>query len=103
MGPLRRVTLLASATLITSVSLVGASASLASASLASAASSQVHPRTTFLAEDTGYGSTLAAAERQGRQELHGDFSGCGTAFLISDAGGDGSWSATMGAYCTGYN
>jgi hypothetical protein len=58
---------------------------------------------TFVAHETGYGSTLIAAEQSARNMFANDFYGCGTAFLVSDGQlANGTWWAYMAANCSGY-
>jgi hypothetical protein len=55
---------------------------------------------TFTVRETGHGATLAAAEQDVRNQLYGDYSGCGPVTLESDSQlADGSWQATIGATC----
>lgn len=72
---------------------------------ASAATPSLTPRlpNTFVAYETGYGSTLSSAEFSARQQFSADYYGCGAPVLVSDAQhADGSWEATMAANCRGY-
>jgi hypothetical protein len=86
-------------TAVVGASLVGATADPAWA--APAPHGRVAPNT-IVAYETGYGATLAAAEQSARAQLLGDYYGCGTVYLISDKQlADGTWSATMGANCSG--
>jgi hypothetical protein len=64
-----------------------------------------HVRPNFAVSVTGYGATLTDAERDAKQQIRGDYYGCGTISLYSDEQlADGTWSATMGASdCIGYN
>ena len=58
---------------------------------------------TFVAHETGYGSTLNAAEQAARTMFLDDYYGCGPAILVSDGRqANGTWWANMIANCSGY-
>jgi hypothetical protein len=52
---------------------------------------------------TGTGATLAAAELQASDEMHSSYYGCEMPYELKGDGqyADGTWWATLFAYCTG--
>ena len=106
--PTRRITTLALTTLIAAGSLTGqlaaasASAAVTPARVASSSAAAVRPQV-FRVEETGYGATLAAAEKDGQLQISLDYSGCTKPYYLEGDGqfSDGTWWATYEAGCTG--
>lgn len=95
---LRRPTTLAAA-LIAAASFSGGTALAAT----SGPAATVRPNT-FIAYDDGYGATASAAQKDAVFNLHGDYYGCTTPYLVfDDQQSDGSWWAEVEAACQGYN
>jgi hypothetical protein len=80
--------------------LVVALAAVATSLGGAVASATVAPAT-FVAHETGFGATLAAAEANARSEMNGDYGPC-TGFFLTDDGqnASGIWFADMAANCT---
>jgi hypothetical protein len=96
MSVLRR-TALAGAGLIAAASFTGGMTATASA-----ATQSVRPYT-FVAYETGYGSTEAIAQRNAGTEMLEDYSGCSVPYVLVGDGQEasGTWWATVGSNCTG--
>ena len=94
---LRRPITLAAA-LIAAASFSGGTALAA----ASGTAATIRPNT-FIAYDYGEGATASAAQQNAVSNLHGDYYGCTTPYLVSDnQQPDGTWYAEVEASCKGY-
>jgi len=83
-----RIKLLAATALFAAVSLAGGTAALA----------------TIGGVGFGTGPTALTAEHAAWLDLHGNYSGCTSPFLVYDTQNpDGTWSAEVTAVCTGRN
>ena len=99
-----RITTLAATVLITAATFAGGTVALASASAAPRPQSRI-ALTTIQGRSTGFGATLAAAERDAKVEMLGNYYGCVAPFTIVSYGQNsgGTWWADMVASCQGYN
>jgi hypothetical protein len=101
MSVLRRSTTLAAMALIATC-FTGGTAAMASAPAAHRPQAPTVPNT-IEGKDTGYGTTLQAAEQQARVYLLGDYYGCVQPFVYIGDGqyANGTWWATIAATCKG--
>jgi len=81
-----------------------AAASFSGGTALAATSGPATVRPNFIAYDDGYGATASAAQLDAVHNLHGDYYGCTTPYLVFDnQQSDGSWWAEVEANCKGYN